>query len=159
MSIVTATETDQLLTFYRQMQLIRLCEEQLARSHQRGLVHGACHTYVGQEAIAVGVCAHLRSDDAIFSIDLNVIITSWNQGAERIFGYTPDETIGKPITILVPADRADEEPARRSERVRRRARGSSWGVWRRWGRQASAITKSGTADLRRFFDSVALAPN
>jgi 2-oxoisovalerate dehydrogenase E1 component len=35
--------------------------------HQRGLVHGACHTYVGQEAIAVGVCAHLRNDDAIFS--------------------------------------------------------------------------------------------
>jgi PAS domain S-box-containing protein len=58
------------------------------------------------------------SDDAIFSIDLNVIITSWNQGAERIFGYTPDETIGKPITILVPADRADEEPAI-VERVRR----------------------------------------
>jgi PAS domain S-box-containing protein len=58
------------------------------------------------------------SDDAIFSIDLNVIITSWNQGAERIFGYTPDETIGKPITILIPADRADEEPAI-VERVRR----------------------------------------
>jgi 2-oxoisovalerate dehydrogenase E1 component len=49
------------------MQLIRQCEEQLARSHQRGLVHGACHTYVGQEAIAVGVCAHLRRDDAVFS--------------------------------------------------------------------------------------------
>ena len=43
------------------MLLIRRCEEQLARSHQRGLVHGACHTYVGQEAIAVGVCAHLRA--------------------------------------------------------------------------------------------------
>ena len=42
-------------------------EEQLARSHQRGLIHGACHTYVGQEAIAVGVCAHLRQDDVVFS--------------------------------------------------------------------------------------------
>jgi 2-oxoisovalerate dehydrogenase E1 component len=52
---------------YRQMQLIRQCEEQLARSHQRGLVLGACHTYVGQEAIAVGVCAHLRPDDVVFS--------------------------------------------------------------------------------------------
>ena len=52
---------------YRVMQLIRLCEEQLARSHQRGLIHGACHTYVGEEAIAAGVCAHLRSDDVIFS--------------------------------------------------------------------------------------------
>ena len=37
------------------MVLIRRCEEQLARSHQKGLIHGACHTYVGQEAIAAGV--------------------------------------------------------------------------------------------------------
>jgi 2-oxoisovalerate dehydrogenase E1 component len=56
-----------LLQFYRSMQLIRQCEEQLARSHQRGLIHGACHTYVGQEAIAVGVCAHLRREDVVFS--------------------------------------------------------------------------------------------
>src|SRR4051812_8975688 len=49
------------------MQLIRQCEEQLARSHQRGLIHGACHTYVGEEAIAVGVCAHLRREDVVFS--------------------------------------------------------------------------------------------
>ncbi len=57
----------QRLALYRQMQQIRLCEEQLARCHQRGLVHGACHTYVGQEAIAAGVCAHLGPADAIFS--------------------------------------------------------------------------------------------
>ncbi len=53
--------------FYQRMQLIRQCEEQLARAHQRGLVHGACHTYVGQEAIATGVCALLRPDDVVFS--------------------------------------------------------------------------------------------
>jgi 2-oxoisovalerate dehydrogenase E1 component len=58
---------DDLLKLYRTMQLIRRCEEQLARSHQRSLVHGACHTYVGQEAVAAGVCAHLRDEDAIFS--------------------------------------------------------------------------------------------
>src|SRR5437667_2104419 len=52
---------------YRTMQLIRQCEEQLAKYHQRGLVHGACHTYVGQEAIAAGVCAELRRDDVVFS--------------------------------------------------------------------------------------------
>lgn len=52
---------------YRQMQLIRQCEEQLAKSHQRGLIHGACHTYVGEEAIAVGVCAHLGPQDVVFS--------------------------------------------------------------------------------------------
>src|ERR1043166_6956578 len=56
-----------LLALYRTMQLIRLCEERLVRSHQRGLIHGACHTYVGQEAIAAGVCAHLRPADAVFS--------------------------------------------------------------------------------------------
>src|SRR5881409_1770574 len=58
---------DELLHLYRQMVLIRRCEEQLAKSHQRGLIHGACHTYVGQEAIAVGVCAHLRKQDVVFS--------------------------------------------------------------------------------------------
>ena len=55
------------LALYRTMQLIRQTEEQLARCHQRGLIHGACHTYVGQEAIATGVCSHLRKDDVVFS--------------------------------------------------------------------------------------------
>src|SRR5580765_2128167 len=58
---------DSLRNLYRTMQLIRQTEEQLARCHQRGLVHGACHTYVGQEAIAAGICAHLTQEDAIFS--------------------------------------------------------------------------------------------
>ena len=49
------------------MVLIRRCEEQLARSHQRGLIHGACHTYVGQEAIAAGRVRHLQKDDVVFS--------------------------------------------------------------------------------------------
>src|SRR5947208_8123308 len=63
----TSPDHDTLLQLYRSMLRIRLCEEQLAKSHQRGLVHGACHTYVGQEAIAVGVCVHLRRDDVVFS--------------------------------------------------------------------------------------------
>ncbi|AMV23386.1 Acetoin:2,6-dichlorophenolindophenol oxidoreductase subunit alpha [Gemmata sp. SH-PL17] len=63
----TQRPTEELLRLYRQMLLIRRCEEQLAKSHQRGLVHGACHTYVGQEAIAVGVCSHLRREDVVFS--------------------------------------------------------------------------------------------
>jgi 2-oxoisovalerate dehydrogenase E1 component len=58
---------EQLLDLYRTMLLIRRAEEQLARDHQRGLIHGACHTYVGQEGIAAGVCAHLRKDDVVFS--------------------------------------------------------------------------------------------
>ncbi|MCY3004820.1 MAG: dehydrogenase E1 component subunit alpha/beta [Planctomycetota bacterium] len=55
------------LALYRTMQIIRQTEEELARCHQRGLIHGACHTYVGQEAVATGVCAHLSQQDPIFS--------------------------------------------------------------------------------------------
>src|ERR671933_2923707 len=64
-----ATRLDKatLLALYRQMLVIRHCEEQLAKSHQAGLIHGACHTYIGEEAVATGVCAHLRREDAVFS--------------------------------------------------------------------------------------------
>ncbi len=62
------------------------------------------------------------SDDAIVSKTLDGIITTWNKGAARMFGYQSHEVVGKPITILIPPDRIDEEPAileklRRGERV------------------------------------------
>ena len=62
------------------------------------------------------------SGDAIISIDLDEMITSWNKEAERLFGYTAAEIIGKPITVLVPPDRQNEEleimeRIRRGERV------------------------------------------
>ena len=58
------------------------------------------------------------SDDAIVSKDLDGIITSWNGGAERIFGYLAEEIIGKPITLLIPPDCQKEEEAI-MERIRR----------------------------------------
>ena len=62
------------------------------------------------------------SDDAIISKNLDGIITSWNQAAERIFGYTAEEAIGQPITIIIPEDRQSEEREiltriRRGERI------------------------------------------
>ncbi len=62
------------------------------------------------------------SDDAILSKDLNGVIMSWNGAAQRLFGYTADEAVGQSVTILIPADRHDEEPMilariRRGERI------------------------------------------
>jgi PAS domain S-box-containing protein len=62
------------------------------------------------------------SDDAIVGKNLDGIITSWNKGAERVFGYTAEEAIGQPITIVIPQDRQDEERTiltriRRGERI------------------------------------------
>jgi PAS domain S-box-containing protein len=62
------------------------------------------------------------SEDAIISKDLDGIIMSWNKGAQRIFGYTAEEVIGRPITILIPPENHDEERLilsrlRRGERI------------------------------------------
>lgn len=77
-----------LLGLYRTMQRIRQCEEELARCHQRGLVHGACHTYVGEEAIAAGVCAHLSLADSVFS-------THRGHGHALAKGVTPGELMAE----------------------------------------------------------------
>jgi PAS domain S-box-containing protein len=82
------------------------------------------------EAALVASEKHLRwhasivesSHDAIVSKDLNGIISSWNKGAERIFGFTSTEAIGQPITIVIPDDRLFEEieiltRIRRGERI------------------------------------------
>jgi PAS domain S-box-containing protein len=62
------------------------------------------------------------SDDAIVSKNLDGIITSWNRGAERVFGYSASEAIGQPITLVIPDDRQSEEREiltriRRGERI------------------------------------------
>jgi PAS domain S-box-containing protein len=62
------------------------------------------------EAVMAQMAAIVESsDDAIISKDLNGIIVSWNEGAEKLFGYTAAEVIGKPVTILIPPGREDEE--------------------------------------------------
>ena len=58
------------------------------------------------------------SDDAILTINLDGIITSWNTGAERLYGYTAEEAIGKRTIMLIPLNRHDEEPAM-LERIKR----------------------------------------
>ncbi|UXN75976.1 PAS domain S-box protein (plasmid) [Devosia sp. A8/3-2] len=50
------------------------------------------------------------SDDAILAKDINGTIVSWNAGAERLFGYTAEEAVGRPIVMLIPKDRENEEP-------------------------------------------------
>ena len=60
--------------------------------------------------------------DAIISKDLNGVIQSWNRGAEQVFGYLASEAIGKPVTILIPEGRQNEEPQilariRRGEKI------------------------------------------
>ena len=51
------------------------------------------------------------SDDAIIGKTLDGVVTSWNEGAHRLFGYSATEMLGQPISRLVPGDRLGEEPA------------------------------------------------
>jgi 2-oxoisovalerate dehydrogenase E1 component len=79
---------EQLLGLYRQMLEIRRTEEALARLHQAGQIPGACHTYFGEEAIATGVCAHLRDTDTVLS-------THRGHGHALAKGVPPREVIAE----------------------------------------------------------------
>lgn len=62
------------------------------------------------------------SEDAIYGRDLNDIVTTWNKAAEAMYGYTASEIVGRPISLIVPSDRVDEEAdildrIRRGERI------------------------------------------
>lgn len=59
-----------------------------------------------EQALLAAIIA--GSDDAIFSKTLDAVITSWNRGAERMYGYSADEIVGQPVSVLVPEDRPDD---------------------------------------------------
>jgi PAS domain S-box-containing protein len=85
------------------------------------------------------------SEDAIYSKGLDGIITSWNRGAERIYGYQPEEVVGKHISILAPDDRKDEIP----EILRKIARGETIEHY-----ESSRVTKDG----RQLDVSISISP-
>jgi 2-oxoisovalerate dehydrogenase E1 component len=84
----SAPSRDQLLALYRNMLTIRRCEEQLAKLYAAGKIYGGVHTYIGEEAVATGVCAHLRKDDTVFS-------THRGHGHALSKGVTPRELIAE----------------------------------------------------------------
>src|SRR5208282_2518450 len=93
-----------------------------------GAIVGAVNLLVGADCVtadqAVQRLAAIveSSDDAIIAKSINGVITDWNLVAQRLFGYSAEEAIGRPIAMLIPEDRHDEEPSilarlRRGERI------------------------------------------
>jgi len=115
-----ARADDYLIKPFSARELLALVESHLKMSRFR---HEATEAVRQAERNASLLASIVESsDDAIVSKNLEGIIISWNQGAERLFGYTAAEVIGKSINMLIPPDRIDEEPRilarlRRGERV------------------------------------------
>jgi PAS domain S-box-containing protein len=115
-----ATADDYLIKPFSARELRALVESHLKMSRFRQEATEAVRRADRNASLLASIVE--SSDDAIVSKNLDGIIMSWNQGAERLFGYTAAEAIGKSINILIPPDRFEEEPGilarlRRGERV------------------------------------------
>ena len=100
------------------MKVARSCHRLL----EERLVRGGGERLTGDHAALHYAAIVESSDDAILSKDLDGFIMSWNRGAQRLFGYTTEEAVGRSVTMLIPTDRHDEEPmilarVRRGERI------------------------------------------
>ena len=104
------------------------CEKQAARIVPQtiegapGPGRGGAERLTGDHAAQHYAAIIELSDDAVLSKDLDGVIMSWNHGAQRLFGYTAEEAVGRSVTMLIPTDRSDEEPmildrVRRGERI------------------------------------------
>jgi PAS domain S-box-containing protein len=87
-----------------------------------GIIQDITDRKQSEEMLSHLAAAVEHSDDAIITKTLNGIISSWNPGAQRLFGYAADEAIGKPVTMLIPDNHLNEEPGilerlRRGERI------------------------------------------
>ena len=90
--------------------------------HSRWFVRDVTHERLAESARGHLAAIVQSSDDAIVSKTLEGLIRSWNRAAERLFGYTAEEAVGQPVTLIIPAERVQEEQAileklRRGERI------------------------------------------
>ncbi len=87
------------------------CKGRRFRNETRmfGIVQDITARKIAEEGLHRLAAIVESSHDAIVSKDLNGIVTSWNQGAQRIFGFTAEEMIGQPITKIIPRDLQDQE--------------------------------------------------
>ena len=111
-------------------------EEELRRAHEE--LYQRTVEQLGEYRSRLALIID-SSEDAIIGQDLDGVITSWNKGAERIYGYAPDEVLGKNISLLVPPDKAANGlPGESSEILEKIARGE--GIEHR---ESVRVTKDG----------------